>query len=110
MTAGDQRRWRERILTSEQIAAALFSLVITTPIGALSADLPTAASPPARIGNHYNHRAYQPRTREVCAAERSSGIDCDSPAGKRVQGELERIEREFGSPPNLRTPSSNAGN
>jgi hypothetical protein len=87
------------------IATALLSLVAATPVEAQSADSATQPSPPVRIANHYNHKAYQPRAQDVCAAERSSGIDCDSQAGAQAQRELERIGRQLGSP---KAPSDRA--
>lgn len=79
-------------------AMVLLSFVIATAVAAQSEDSAKHRSPPARIGNHYNHKAYQPRVPDVCAAEKSSGIDCDSPAGMQAERELQRIERQLESP------------
>jgi hypothetical protein len=76
---------------------ALLSFAVATGAAAQSEDSAKDRSPPARIGNHYNHKAYQPRAPDVCA-ENSSGIDCNSPAGMQAERELQRIERQLESP------------
>jgi hypothetical protein len=88
--------------TWHTFSIALLSFVIATAVAAQSEDSAKHPSPPARIGNHYNHKAYQPRAPDVCGAEKSSGIDCDSPAGMQAQRELETIKRQLVPP---KTPS-----
>ena len=76
------RRWSSAMAEDW---SRLLSFVVASVGAAQSEDSAKHPSPPARIGNHYNHKAYQPRAPDVCAAEKSSGIDCDSPAGMQAQ-------------------------
>lgn len=63
---------------------------------AQSVDVTAAATrPPARIANHYNHKAYQPTTGQVCAGANSNGVDCSSPAGREAAAKLDSIQRQL---------------
>ncbi|HLJ63147.1 MAG TPA: hypothetical protein VKT70_03520 [Stellaceae bacterium] len=50
---------------------------------------------PSRIGNHYDHKAYQPSEADICGAERRPGVDCSSPAGTKADDELQAIRRDL---------------
>ncbi len=50
---------------------------------------------PTRIANHYNHKAYQPTTKEVCSPARSASINCSSKAGQEAETELNEIQRQI---------------
>jgi hypothetical protein len=68
---------------------------------------------PARIGNHYNHKDYQPTTRQVCD-DKPGGIDCQSAAGARADEELKRIQQQIDAqekqPPATNSSGSSIGN
>ncbi len=53
------------------------------------------AAPPARIDNHYNHKAYQPTTGAVCDRAGSDSIDCATRAGKDAAAKLENVQRQL---------------
>jgi len=70
-----------------------------------------STGPPARIDNHYDHKAYQPTTGEVCGRASSDSIDCSSRAGKDAAAKLESIQRQLDElakeqPPDTATGSS----
>ncbi len=77
------------------LTAALLAVVPQTG-RAQSIDAAAGASkPPARIDNHYNHKAYQPTTGEICGRATSDGIDCPSPAGKEAEKTLDSVRRQL---------------
>lgn len=73
-------------------AVALLAVVLAAG-GARAADVDSG--PPARIANHYNHKAYQPTPREVCGGGNSQGIDCASRAGMEAAAKLDNVRRQI---------------
>jgi hypothetical protein len=88
-----------RPLSRHTLALALTGamLVIVAPPGAAqpAAGAAGPSEPPARIDNHYNHKAYQPTTSAVCDRAGSDSIDCASPAGKDAAAKLENVQRQL---------------
>ncbi|HYM02258.1 MAG TPA: hypothetical protein VET85_04870 [Stellaceae bacterium] len=50
-------------------------------------------SPPPRIANHYNHKAYQPTEADVCAREKSIAACAD--AAHKDQDQLDAVKRQL---------------
>lgn len=76
--------------------AAAFLAISPETGGAQTSDAGSGASgPPARIGNHYNYKAYQPTTGEVCDGVNSAGVDCPSRSGKDAAAKLDDIRRRL---------------
>jgi hypothetical protein len=103
----ERERARARALC---LTVALLAVLPETGV-AQSADATAGATrPPARIANHYNHKAYQPTTGQVCEGANSAGVDCSSRAGMEaatkldsIRQQLDRLAKEY--PP---VPSSGA--
>ncbi len=72
------------------LAALLFAA--GAPDAAAAQDL---SQPPARIGNHYDHKAYQPNAAEVCADPLADRLNCSSRTGTQAEEKLKSIEREL---------------
>ena len=76
--------------------------VILRPLCAVTATLVVAVSalaqsrdpsPPPRIANHYNHKAYQPTEADVCAGEKSAAACAD--AARKDQDQLDAVKRQL---------------
>lgn len=74
------------------LAGALLAIPAATGVAQSVAG---TAEPPARIDNHYNHKAYQPTTGAVCDHAGSDSIDCATPAGKDAAAKLENVRRQL---------------
>ncbi len=83
---------RRRALCSSIAGLAALLLAAGAPGLALSQGL---AQPPARIGNHYDHKAYQPNQAEVCADPRADRLNCSSRTGTQAEEKLKSIQREL---------------
>jgi hypothetical protein len=86
--------WGSRALAALPVIAAFLALG-ALPKEARGDDRLEGARVPARIANHYNHKAYQPTTKQVCSAARSASINCSSKAGQEAETELDEIQRQI---------------
>jgi hypothetical protein len=81
------------------IAAALVAALMSATAAAQNVDGAGAGGgPPARIGNHYDYRDYQPTPDQVCSQDaggKQGGINCPSAAGSATQRELSDIQRQI---------------
>ncbi len=82
----------QRFAMPVAIVALLVAAAVAT--GGLCAERDRVAVP-ARIANHYDHKAFQPRRNDVCTRRNGQGLDCDSAAGSRAAAQLDRIRHEI---------------
>ena len=80
-------------------------LVAATNVTSAQTTEQDRVAPPKKIGNHYDHKAFQPTPNGVCVGQNKSGVDCDSAAGAKADNSLEQIRKEIDSVDRLYPPS-----
>jgi hypothetical protein len=88
-------RPRARPVLAAALAGTLLAIAPATGIAQPVDSAAGPAEPPARIDNHYNHKAYQPTTGAVCDRASSDSIDCATRAGKDAAAKLESVQRQL---------------
>lgn len=78
------------------IFLAALLVIVSAPVMAQSTGTGAGTStPPGRIDNHYNHKAYQPSMADICDRPNSGGINCPSPAGRKAVATLDSVRRQL---------------